>query len=194
MSKETVLKKNFQKRDVERLRNLMTGKYGEKTRSSVGFSKAEEHYEEGDIWELDGRTWTIKEGIKQNITKLDKAKKLHTMPLFCPKCSKLMKRVDKPYYLIDKHCLTCHAKFEDELKKDKEKYDKHYSDINNKILDGRIDDFKQYVIEKLSESNTSFVAENGDVEKWVGALDKEKVNKYTQEAINYMKGLKAKID
>ncbi len=35
MSKETVLKKDFQKKDVERLRNLMTGKYGEKTRSSV---------------------------------------------------------------------------------------------------------------------------------------------------------------
>ena len=39
MSKENVLKKEFQKRDVERLRNLMTGKYGDKTRSSVGFSK-----------------------------------------------------------------------------------------------------------------------------------------------------------
>ena len=40
MSKDTVLKKEFQKKDVERLRNLMQGKYGEKTRSSVGFSKA----------------------------------------------------------------------------------------------------------------------------------------------------------
>ena len=32
MSKENVLKKQFQKRDVERLRNLMQGKYGKKTR------------------------------------------------------------------------------------------------------------------------------------------------------------------
>ena len=54
MSKETVLKKNFQKRDVERLRNLMTGKYGEKTRSSVGFTNKQEFYNEGDIWESDG--------------------------------------------------------------------------------------------------------------------------------------------
>ena len=75
MSKDNVLKKEFQKRDVERLRNLMTGKYGEKTRSGVGFTKADEFYTEGDIWESDGRTWTIKDGIKQNITKLDKAKK-----------------------------------------------------------------------------------------------------------------------
>ena len=32
------LTKEFQKKDVERLRNLMTGKYGEKIRSSVGFT------------------------------------------------------------------------------------------------------------------------------------------------------------
>ena len=100
MSKETVLKKDFQKRDVERLRNLMTGKYGEKTRSSVGFTNKQEFYNEGDVWESDGRTWTIKDGIKQNITKLDKAKKEHNMPLFCPNCGKLMKRVDKPYYNV----------------------------------------------------------------------------------------------
>ena len=86
----------------------MQGKYGEKTRSSVGFLTLK-NFKEGDIWESDGRTWTIKEGIKQNITKLDKAKKAHTMPLFCPKCSKLMKRVDKPYYNIHKSCLDCHA-------------------------------------------------------------------------------------
>ena len=74
MSKESVLKKNFQEKDVQRLRNLVQGKYGEKTRSSVGFSQKEEFHYEGDIWEAEGRTWTIKEGIRQNITKFDKAK------------------------------------------------------------------------------------------------------------------------
>ena len=43
MSKDSVLKKDFQKRDVERLRNLVQGKYGEKTRSSVGFTKKQEY-------------------------------------------------------------------------------------------------------------------------------------------------------
>ena len=75
MSKETVLKKQFVEKDVQRLRNLMQGKHGEKTRSSVGFTNKQEFYSEGDIWEADGRNWTIKDGIKQNITKLDKAKK-----------------------------------------------------------------------------------------------------------------------
>ena len=191
MSKETVLKKSFQKRDVERLRNLMTGKYGEKTRSSVGFTNKQEFYNEGDIWESDGRTWTIKNGIKQNVTKLDKAKKEHNMPLFCPKCSKLMKRVDKPYHNVHKYCLNCHARAEDKLKAEG-KYEEHYNEINNKIIDDRVDEFKQYVKDQLSESNDSFVSENGEVENWVGKLDTEKVDEFTKDIIKHLKSLKTK--
>ena len=191
MSKETVLKKEFQKKDVERLRNLMQGKYGEKTRSSVGFTNPQEFYDEGDVWESDGRTWTIKNGIKQNITKLDKAKKEHNMPLFCPKCSKLMKRVDKPYYNVHKYCLHCHARAEDKLKAEG-KYEEHYNEINNKTIDGRIEEYKQYINEKLKESNNSFVSENGEVEKWVGGLDADKVEEYTNQAIQLLEGMKTK--
>ena len=190
MSKDSVLKKEFQKRDVERLRNLVQGKYGEKTRSSVGFTNKQEFYNEGDIWESDGRTWTIKEGIKQNITKLDRAKKAHIIPLFCPKCGKLMKRVDKPYYNVHGYCLDCHAKAEDKLKKEGI-YKEHYNKINDKILDKRILEFKQYVADKLSESNDSFVSENGEIEKWVGKLDKEKVDEHTKDVIEYLESLKS---
>ena len=72
MSQDPVLKKEFAKKDVERIRNLVKGKYGDKTRDSVGYSAPTEFHKEGDIWESkDGRTWTIKDGIKQNITKVD---------------------------------------------------------------------------------------------------------------------------
>jgi hypothetical protein len=191
MSKDTVLKKEFQKKDVERLRNLMQGKYGEKTRSSVGFTNKQEFHKEGDIWESDGRTWTIENGIKQNITKLDKAKKAHTMPLFCPKCSKLMKRVDKPYYNIHQFCLDCFAKFEDKLKAEG-KYQEYYNEINNKIIDNRIEEYKQYIEERINESNSSFVSEDGDVENWVGKIDVDKVNEYTSHVIEHLESLKTK--
>ncbi len=191
MSKDTVLKKEFQKKDVERLRNLMQGKYGEKTRSSVGFTNKQEFHEEGDIWESDGRTWTIENGIKQNITKLDKAKKAHTMPLFCPKCSKLMKRVDKPYYNIHQFCLDCFAKFEDKLKAEG-KYQEYYNEINNKIIDNRIEEYKQFIEERINESNSSFVSEDGDVENWVGKIDVDKVNEYTFHVIEHLESLKTK--
>ena len=191
MSKESVLKKTFQKKDVERLRNLMQGKYGDKSGTSVGFKKSKDYYNEGDIWEADGRTWTIKNGIKQNVTKLDKAKKAHIVPLLCPKCKKAMKRVDKPYYNIHKFCLNCFAKFEDNLKKEG-KYKLHYESLNNKIIDKRIDEFKQYVKERLQENNKSFVSENGEIEKWIGKLDESKVEEYLNSVISYLETLKVK--
>jgi|TARA_R100000482_G_scaffold107767_1_gene50087 hypothetical protein len=193
MSKDTVLKKEFQKQDVERLRNLVKGKYGEKTRSSVGFSSPDKHYKEGDVWESDGRTWTIKDGIKQNITKLDKAKKLHLVPLLCPKCKKLMNRADKPYYNIHRFCLNCFAKYEDKLKNEG-KYKEHYDHINDLIIDKRIEEFKQFVKEKLTESNKSFISENGEVENWVGNLNEDKVNEYTENVVKYLKSYKSKED
>ena len=190
MSKESVLKKQFQERDVQRLRNLMTGKHGEKTNSSVGFSKAEEFHKEGDIWEVDGRTWTIKNGIKQNITKLDKAKKAHVMPLLCPNCKKVMKnRNDKPFYNLHKKCFNCVIDMEHEIKKSGgwEEYERK---IKNNEIDNRIAEFKVWVNEQLNETNNSFVSEQGDVEKWVGKLDKSKVEEYTISVIEYLESLK----
>jgi len=188
--KDNVLKKDFQERDVQRLRNLIQGKQGEKTLSSVGFSKADEFYVEGDIWESDGRTWTIKDGIKQNITKLDKAKKAHNMPLFCPKCKKVMKnRNDKPFYNIHKMCFNCVVDFEHELKKEG-KFEEYQRNIKNNELDNRITEFKLWVKEKLEENNNSFVSESGEVEKWVGKVNKEKVEEHVAEVIEYLNSLK----
>ena len=59
---DNVLKKDFNKKDVERLRNLVKGKGGERTTQGIGYTKKEEFYKEGDIWEADGRKWTIKDG------------------------------------------------------------------------------------------------------------------------------------
>ena len=190
MSKDNVLKKQFQERDVQRLRNLMTGKHGEKTRSSVGFSKADEFHEEGDIWESDGRTWTIKDGIKQNITKLDKAKKAHVMPLLCPNCKKVMKnRNDKSFYNLHKKCFNCVIDFEHDLRK-QGKWEEYQQNIKNNEIDKQIEEFKVYMKEKLNESNDGFVTENGDVEKWVGKLDESKVEEYTNSVIEYLESFK----
>ena len=42
---------------------------------------------EGETYfDADGKEWQIKNGIRSNITMLDAAK----IPLFCPKCSKVM--------------------------------------------------------------------------------------------------------
>ena len=126
-----MLKKQFQKKDVTRIRNLVKGKTGNKISSSVGYKKADEHHIEGDVWELDGRTWTIKDGIKQNITKLDKAKQAHLMPLLCPNCRKVMRnRNDKPFYKIHKKCFECVIMFERDLKRSG-KWEEYENKIHN---------------------------------------------------------------
>tara|TARA_Y100000385_G_scaffold263548_1_gene296131 strand:- start:620 stop:1198 length:579 start_codon:yes stop_codon:yes gene_type:complete len=184
------LKKEFQEKDVQRLRNIIQGKYGESTRSSVGFTNPQEFYSEGDIWERDGRTWTIKNGIKQNITKLDKAKKAHVMPLLCPKCKKVMKnRNDKPFYNIHKMCFNCVIDFEHELKKTG-KWEDYERGIKNDEIDNRIKEFKLWVKEKIEEGNESFVSESGEVEKWVGKVNITKVEEHIEDVVKYLESLK----
>lgn len=188
--KDSVLKKEFKKQDVERMRNLIQGKHGAKTRSSMGFSKKEIFHSEGDIWEEDGRKWTIKEGIKQNITKLDKAKIAHSVPLFCPKCKKVMnKRNDKPYYNIHKMCFDCIIDFEMQLRKEG-KWEEYERNIYNKEIDHFIEEYKLWVQDRLDESNHSFVSESGEVEKWDGKINKKLVSKSVAEVIEYLESLK----
>ena len=187
---DNVLKREFNKQDVQRLRNLIQGKQNEKSGQSIGYQKDKQFYKEGDVWEEDGRKWTIKNGIKQNITKLDKAKKAIIVPLFCPNCKKLMKkRFDPDYYNIHKMCYDCVIDFEHELQKVGlfEEYEKN---IINSEIEGFITNFKAYVKDKLNESNNSFITEQGDVEKWGGNLDKQKVLKYLDNTIEHLESLK----
>ena len=190
MSKDSVLKKQFQEKDVQRLRNLMTGKYGDKTIKSVGYRKAQVIHNEGDIWQEDGRTWTIKDGIKQNITKLDKAKKSYVVPLFCPKCKKQMKlKNDHELYKIHKMCLSCVVDMEHELQKDG-KWDEYQQKIKNNEIDNKIKDFKDYVKDRLSESNNNFISEAGDKETWKGKIDEKRVDDHLSQVIEYLESLK----
>ena len=70
-----MLKKEFKNKDVSRLRNLITGKTGESSVTQIGYQKSKKTYKEGDIWTENKKKWTIKDGIKQTISKLDAIKK-----------------------------------------------------------------------------------------------------------------------
>tara|TARA_R110001592_G_scaffold199653_1_gene448288 strand:+ start:857 stop:1429 length:573 start_codon:yes stop_codon:yes gene_type:complete len=171
---ENILRKEFGKKDVTRLRNLMTGKHGNKNGQSVGYSKAQTFYKEGDIWKEDGREWTIKDGLKQNITRLDKAKKSHIVPLFCPKCKKVMnKGMDPSYYQATDQCFKCFKKFETQLRATG-----LWDEWEKRTFNGNIDSFitwyKDWVMDSLNVSNDSFISEKGDVETWRGGVNKSK--------------------
>jgi hypothetical protein len=188
MKNESVLKKEFKQRDVERLRNLVKGKYGERTTMGTGYTKAKEFHNEGDVWEEDGRQWTIKNGLKQNITKLDSAKQGVVLPLFCPKCSKSMKpHLDKQWYIINGHCYNCQVDYEFQLRKEG-KFEEVQNQAINDHVDGLVKDFEIW-FEEMINTKDSFVTEQGDVEKWDGS-GKEQLLKQKQEALEYLKTLK----
>jgi hypothetical protein len=100
--------KQFSKDKIQRMRNLATGNYSEKTKTSSGYKKYSKRMSEGDVWEEDGKTWTIKNGIKQNSNKLGDAREEMKIPLSCPKCNTAMnKQAHKKMYRLYKHCLHC---------------------------------------------------------------------------------------
>ena len=117
MAKETLLQKEFQKRDIQRIRNLVSGNQGDATQTQVGYTTKQIDRSEGDIWEEFGRKWTVKNGIKMSVTKLDRAKKSVFAPLLCPSCSKSMKTEhDKKMFRIHNICFDCVIKMETQLK------------------------------------------------------------------------------
>jgi IS1 family transposase len=185
MSKETTLKKEFSERDLQRIRNLATKKVNDKTVTSVGYSKAEEFHEEGDVWEENGRTWTIKNGIKRTVRKTD----AHTVPFLCPKCSKPMKhQFDKRMYAIHQMCLHCTTEMESELKM-QGKYEEYERDMIRKNAQYFVENIESGVDQFLDDLiNETYVMEDGTIQNWVGnGLNKQEVKQQILEKIQKIK-------
>ncbi len=187
---ETLLKKEFSERDVQRLRNIVTKKHGEATGIQIGYLKQEEERLEGDVWEENDKTWTIKNGIKQTVTKLDSIKKAIRMPFLCPSCSNPMKSgLDKRMYPLHGMCSDCVVKMESKLKLEG-KYDDYAKNMVTKNIITHIEEAEQYIEEFMESSNDTYVTEQGDIEDWEGGLDKDKVvNKWREELQEMKKAL-----
>ena len=192
MNNDNVLKKEFSKKDVERARNLITGNTNSRTSQGVGYTKKYEYRAEGDTWEEDGRKWTIKNGIKQNITKMDKFKKMGKTPLFCPECGTLMKKhLDKKVFPAYQKCFDCVVDYEAQLQKEG-KLEEFHQGLRNQHIDNAINDFRKFMVDAMNESNQNYVTEAGDVENWKGGKSKEEFERELQEGIEYLEGLKGK--
>ena len=166
MAQESLLKKEFKSKDVERVRNLVNKDFSGKTVSGVGYEKTQQFHNEGDIWEENGRTWTIKNGIKQNITKLDAAKKAMQIPLRCPKCGGPMKHhLAQKMYKIHGFCFDpCTVEYEAELRK-AGLYEQYEKRMMQRGLKAFLNDMEQYYLEQINQTDT-FVTEQGDIEDW----------------------------
>lgn len=172
------------------MRNLIKGKSGESAETQVGYTSKKEDHKEGDIWEENGKKWTIKDGIKQTYTKLDKVKKEAILPLFCPNCGTLMKkRNDSKMYKLHKKCFDCVVEMEHKLKIEG-KYEEYEKNMMANNAQDYINDLESYLLEALNTSNTGFVSEAGEVERWKGGLDKEKLGEEIKQAASeFRKGI-----
>lgn len=186
---EAKLKKQFNEKDVARMRNIITKKFGDKTVTQVGYTKVEEEHKEGDIWEENGKEWTLKDGLKQTNTKLDAFKQLVMMPLFCPNCGHTMKsHLDKKMYPIHGKCFDCVIKMETELRRIG-KYEEYARNIISGNISGFINDAKEFIIDFANETETSYFTEQGDKEEFAGMEDKKKMSTEWLRELDEMQNL-----
>ena len=163
------LKKEFTKRDVERVRNLVQGRGNSSSESQVGYKKKTIKYKEGDVWTENKKTWTIKKGIKQTVSKLDAIR-------------------------IHKKCLNCVIEFEHKLIIE-DKYDDYIKELEAKNSLDIVDDMESYLLSAINTSDEGYVSEGGHVERWVGGVNKEKMTKDITEAAKIRREfIKKKID
>jgi bacterioferritin-associated ferredoxin len=182
-----MLKKEFKRKDVERARNLIMGKTGASSETQVGYKKKRIDYKEGDVWKENGKTWTIKEGIKQTISKLDAIKKEINIPLCCPKCGKIMKHhLDINNYKVHKKCHSCVIKFEHKLKING-KYDSYIKKLKIKNNVTRLTEIEDFFLDIANQSNESYISEQGEVERWKGGLNKDNFKKDIKQAVKEVK-------
>ena len=177
-----MLKKEFKRKDVQRARNLLMGNTGASSNTQIGYKKEIKNYKEGDIWTEGRKTWTIKNGIKQTVSKLDVIKKEVFMPLSCPCCGKIMKkRLDKPNYKIHKKCHDCVIEFEHKLRYTG-KYDDYIKKLKTKNSLDIVNEMESYLLEAINTSNSGYISEDGVIEKWVGGINKKEWSKKIKEA------------
>jgi hypothetical protein len=190
--KESRLQKDFKSRDIQRMRNLITKKFGDKTVTQSGYVKKSIEHKEGDIWEEDGKNWTIKNGLKQTVTRFDELKKSISLPLICPKCDKHMANhpFNKKMWPIHGMCFDCVIVMETKLKRDG-KWDEYQRNITKDSTRTLIKEMESILLDvMLNDNKESFITEAGDIEEWRGGVvDKTKIIENIQEYIKKLKGI-----
>lgn len=171
-----------------RIKNILDGKYTDKLKVSVGYEKSDEKHVEGDVWEEDGKTWTIKNSVKRTVNKLSEARKLVKLPTSCPKCGQLMKRrLDNKMWNLRGKCFEC------VIKEDTEKMKKGtFKDYENKSVANNmksyLDHVKEFAEDYIEHSDAKhYITETGDVEDWSRAYSKEDLKKIFSKQIDEFK-------
>ena len=189
-SNSSMMQREFKERDIQRMRNIIKKDYTAKTITQVGYSKLSEDHEEGDVWEENGKQWTIKNGIKQTVTRFDELKRSVNLPLVCPNCKKPMKvfNANKKMWSIHKMCLNCVTDMETKLKREG-KYEEYQRNMTINGVKEHIKELEEALLDlSLNGGDEQFVTEAGDIEIWKG--NDEVRQRIIQELQEYIQKLK----
>lgn len=182
------MKKYIPEHKVQRMRNLVTKKFGKKTKIQVGYGKSLGDHVEGDVWQENGKRWTIKNGITQTLTKLDKARNSAVMPLFCPKCNHkhLKGQLDTLFWKLYGECSSCRLSVETKLKATGKWKDFETAAVSNNAID-MIDDLGILAQEFIDQTNRKgYITETGKIEDW-SSQNKDEISKIITENLNKVK-------
>ena len=187
---ETQLNREFDERDLQRMRNIISGNTANTTHIQTGYTKKHIERSEGDIWEENGKTWTIHNGLKQTVTKHDKLRELVKMPFKCPECERAMKanKLNKKMWVIHKKCFNCVIEYETTLKATGQ-YEEYAKNIMNANKNTFADDYEAAVKEYETAQPDTYVSEAGDIENWVGGKINPEIIKALKENIKQLREL-----
>lgn len=177
------LKKEFtDSSELQRLRNIITKKYGNSTKIQKGYEKEFVERKEGEIWEENGKKWTLKNGLTTSYTATQLLRDEIKIPLWCPSCGgKIKSNYDKKMFKLYEHCFECQLKEETRMK-----IDGSYQEFEDKIIKENIiqmvkdveDDMKEFM---NGEEEILILTSSGETEEWSGGIDKENVIKDVKE-------------
>jgi hypothetical protein len=99
------------------------------------------------------------------------------------------RQLDPHYYKSYGTCVDCRAEFETKLKIEG-KWEDYVKETYNKEIDHLIEEYKNFYNSKLNESTQGYITEAGEVEKWVGGVNKQRAEESLEDVIEYLEGLK----
>jgi len=194
---------NQLQKNASRIKNILDGNYTSKSKIQSGYKKKKEDHVEGDIWEENGKYWTIKNGIKQTVSKLDSVRQYTAMPLLCPKCGRRMKkRLDKKFWRLRRCCFDCIIE-EDTQRMIDGTFKEYEKQVIAKNVRAWIKDMEVSIAEFVGESETNrYITEDGQKEDWFGGYSEaelkeiltKQIDEFKEKAKEYIDNLDANVD
>ena len=145
----------------------------------VGWEGTKEKKEGNIIIDNQGREWEIKNGYRIRVTKLDGAR----IPLFCPKCDRLMKTEnDTNIFIKFGFCFNCLVERDTKMMANGTFWDyekKYLKKKKNDFLAEAKQEIEEY-LENLSDE-INYIDVDGSIEKWRG--DSTKLREFLEKEL-----------